>query len=171
MIEGGTGGIGKAAQELMQEMQKAQQEIQNKEGGQQIGGANEGFQNAMQQAQGVQPSNQVQGIQTSQQINPTQQASNILMQARADSNLPSTRVGEAAKTQRSQMANMLDQLVGGQDKMSQVMQLAMSGKQFSSQEMLALQAGVYRFSQELDLMGKVIEKSTSGIKQTMNTQV
>ena len=32
-------------------------------------------------------------------------------------------------------------------------------------------AGVYRFTQELELTGKVVEKATSGIKQTMNTQV
>ena len=95
----------------------------------------------------------------------------MLLQARRTATSPSTRVGEAAKTQRTQMAQMLDQLISGQDKMTQIMKLALSGKQFNSQELLAMQAGVYRFSQELDLTGKVIEKATSGIKQTMNTQV
>ena len=59
----------------------------------------------------------------------------------------------------------------GQDKMAGLMKLAMSGKKFNSTELLALQAGVYRFSQELEITSKVVEKATSGIKQTMNTQV
>ena len=99
------------------------------------------------------------------------QAVNVLSQAKLTATSPSTRVGEAAAAQRGRMAQMLDQLVGGQDKMGQIMKLALSGKQFNSQELLAMQAGVYRFSQELDLTGKVIDKATSGIKQTMNTQV
>ena len=166
----GGGGIGKAAQELMQEMQKAQQEMQNKSAGQTPGGPNQAFQNAMQ-SQAVQPATQVLTIQPTTHINAAQQAQNVLMQARNNQSLPSTRVGEAGAAQRSQMATMLDQLVGGQDKMTQIMKIALSGQKFNAQELLAMQAGVYRFSQELDLTGKVIEKATSGIKQTMNTQV
>lgn len=81
------------------------------------------------------------------------------------------RVGEAAQAQRSKMAQMLEELVGGQDKMTGIMKMALSGRQFSPPELLAMQAGVYRFSQELELTSKVVEKATSGIKQTMNTQV
>jgi hypothetical protein len=169
MIDSGAGGgIGKAAEQLLQEMQKAQQEMQNKSAGQTPGGPNEAFQQAMSQTQ------QVQQAQSAQIIQPTQhatQAQNVLLKAKLTATSPSTRVGEAAAAQRSRMAQMLDGLVGGQDKMSQIMKLALSGKQFNSQELLAMQAGVYRFSQELDLTGKVIEKATSGIKQTMNTQV
>lgn len=168
MDAGSGGGIGKAAQELMQEMQKAQQDMQNK-AGKAPGG--EGFQNAMQNTQAVQPTSQVTHINSTQHINSAQQASNVLMQAKVNQASPTTRVGEAAKTERSKMANMLESLVGGQDKMTKIMNMALSGKQFNSQELLAMQAGVYRFSQELDLTGKVIEKATSGVKQTMNTQV
>ena len=163
----GGGGIGKAAQELLQEMQKAQQELQTKTP-QQGGGPNEAFQSAMQQSQAVQPTSRAQFIQPTHNVN---QAQNVLLQAKLTATSPATRVGEAAAAQRSRMAQMLDQLVSGQDKMSQIMKLALSGRQFNSQELLAMQAGVYRFSQELDLTGKVIEKATSGIKQTMNTQV
>ncbi len=168
MIDSGSGGIGKAAEQLLQEMQKAQQDLQNKAPGQAPGGPNEAFQQALNQTREVQPSTQVQYIGAAQQAT---QAQNVLTQARLTATSPSTRVGEAAAAERSRMATMLDQLVGGQDKMTAIMKLALSGKQFSSQELLAMQAGVYRFSQELDLTGKVIDKATSGIKQTMNTQV
>lgn len=167
MIDSGGGGIGKAAEQLLQEMQKAQQELQSKSAGQAPGAPNEAFESALSQAQ------QAQAPASARHLQPAQvdRAQSVLLQARASAVSPSTRVGEAAQAQRSRTAQMLDGLIGGQDKMTQIMNLALSGKQFNSQELLAMQAGVYRFSQELDLTGKVIEKATSGIKQTMNTQV
>jgi hypothetical protein len=47
----------------------------------------------------------------------------------------------------------------------------MSGKTFTNQEMLSLQAGMYKYSQELDLTSKVVEKATTGLKDTLKTQV
>ena len=168
MMDSGNGGIGKAAEQLLQEMQKAQQDMQNKAPGQAPGGPNEAFKQALNQPQQVHGTTSVQAVQATPQATATQ---NILLQARLVATSPSTRVGEAAAAQRTKMAKMLDQLVGGQDKMNQIMKLALSGRKFDGQELLAMQAGVYRFSQELDLTGKVVDKATSGIKQTMNTQV
>ena len=59
----------------------------------------------------------------------------------------------------------------GQNKLEEIINLSLSGRNFSSSELLALQAGVYRFTQELELTSKVVEKGTATIKQTMNTQV
>ena len=39
------------------------------------------------------------------------------------------------------------------------------------QEPLGVQAGVYRFSHELELTSKVVEKSSGGESQTMNTEL
>ena len=159
------GGIGKAAGELMKEMQKAQQELQQLDPSKQAGGAQGSqFSSVMQtqQTQGVQATNKVQGVQ---------EASKILQQAKIQQTSPATRVGQAEKTQRSKMASMLENMVNGQDKMNRIMNMALSGRQFSPPELIAMQAGVYRFSQELELTSKVVEKATSGIKQTMNTQV
>ena len=44
-------------------------------------------------------------------------------------------------------------------------------KSFTPTELLAVQAGVYKFSQELELTSKVVEKATDGVKQTLQTQV
>lgn len=158
------GGIGKAAGELMKEMQKAQNELQQLDPSKQTGGANQGFQNVMntQQTQGVQATNQVKGVQ---------EASKVLQQAKINATSNTTRVGRAAKTQRSRVSKMLEGMLNGQDKMTKIMKMALSGRQFSPPELIAMQAGVYRFSQELELTSKVVEKATSGIKQTMNTQV
>jgi hypothetical protein len=45
------------------------------------------------------------------------------------------------------------------------------GKTFSNSELLSLQAGMYKYTQELDLCSKVVEKATSGLKDTLKTQV
>ena len=155
------GGIGKAAGELLKEMEKAQSELQQLDQiqGGQTGGAN--FSNVMD-AQNVPATNQVQGVQESHKV---------LLQAKVDANLPSTRVGAPDKAQNSKLTKMLEGLIGGQDRMTGIMNMALSGRQFSPPELIGLQAGVYRFSQELELTSKVVEKATSGIKQTMNTQV
>ena len=46
-----------------------------------------------------------------------------------------------------------------------------SGKKFSNAEMLSLQASMYKYTQELDLTSKVVEKATSGLKDVVKTQV
>jgi hypothetical protein len=49
--------------------------------------------------------------------------------------------------------------------------LAAKSDRLSPSQLLALQSGVFRSSLELDITSKVIEKVSSGVKQTMNNQV
>lgn len=65
----------------------------------------------------------------------------------------------------------LDRLQAAQRRMDEVLRLAESGRGFSPAELLALQAQVYRASQQLDLAGKVVEKATGGVKQLLQTPV
>ena len=67
--------------------------------------------------------------------------------------------------------DLADEVAGAQAKLDQILKMAESGRTFSPAELLAFQAHAYRASQELDLAGKVVEKATSGVKQTLNTQV
>lgn len=163
-----SGGIGEAAKQLMQEMQKAQADMQ-----QQAQGPQEGFQQTLQaqQTQQADAPGQVDALNDSKRVQGTQKASEVLLKAKVDGMTPSTQVGNAAAAEQSEMLKMVDGLIKGQDEMSKIMDVALSGKQMSPPELLAMQAKVYRFSQELELTSKVVEKSTSGIKQTMNTQV
>lgn len=66
---------------------------------------------------------------------------------------------------------IMEDVMQGQNKLEEIINLSLSGRNFSTPELLALQAGVYRFTQELELTSKVVEKGTATIKQTMNTQV
>jgi len=47
---------------------------------------------------------------------------------------------------------------------------ARRGKTFSNEELIAVQAGVYRYTQELELAGKLVDKATSAVKQTLQSQ-
>lgn len=155
------GGLGKAAQQMMQEVQ--QQALQQQQGPQQ-GGMEVKFDRLM--------NNQV------QDPNRVQEASspaNVLKAAKASQVDPSLQVKQVEAASDAKKGEGLKKILAGvmdgQNQLDQIIAKAASGKQFSNQELLAMQAGVYKFSQELELTSKVVEKATSGVKQTMQTQV
>ena len=171
MIDPSGGGIAKAAGELMKEMQKAQTDLQKLDQAQKPEAGSSNFQDAMQTQQ-TQQTNAVQAPQAANKTTEIAQSNNVLMQAKENAiQKPTTRVGAAQAAKESKLATMLEGLMGGQKKMDGIMKMALSGKKFSPSELIGMQAGVYKFSQELELTSKVVEKATSGIKQTMNTQV
>jgi hypothetical protein len=69
------------------------------------------------------------------------------------------------------LANALGGVEQNQNVMNQIVKLALSGKELTPQELLAVQAKVFQYSQELELTGKVVEKATTGLKDTLKTQV
>ncbi|WNG34651.1 ATP-dependent helicase HrpB [Archangium minus] len=81
------------------------------------------------------------------------------------------RVDSVQAARSQQAVQMLDRVSEAQKRLDQVLALAESGRSFSPTELIALQAHVYRASQELDLAGKVVEKATGGVKQVLQTQV
>jgi hypothetical protein len=98
----------------------------------------------------------------------------LLRAARDAQNTPRVpSIGQNLDTRPAQngLHRILEDVMQGQNKLEEIVNLSLSGRNFSSSELLALQAGVYRFTQELELTSKVVEKGTSTIKQTMNTQV
>ena len=177
-----TGGIGQAAGELLKDMQKAQAEMQQAEQKGHGGMSSAGFQQAMQsqaaqqagqisQAASAQASQQA-AVQTqSGRVQTDNAVGKVIKDAQVRDKLATTQVGATEKGEESKLSKMLQNLITGQDKMTNIMHMALSGRQFSPSELLAMQAGVYRFTQELDLTSKVVEKATGGVKQTLNTQV
>jgi hypothetical protein len=69
------------------------------------------------------------------------------------------------------MAKVMEDMEKGQSVMDKLIKAGMSGKEFNSSELLVLQAGMYKYTQELELTGKVVEKATSGLRDTLKTQV
>ncbi|QSQ13641.1 ATP-dependent helicase HrpB [Myxococcus landrumensis] len=81
------------------------------------------------------------------------------------------RVDSVQSAREQQAAQVLDRVGQAQKRLDSILAMAESGRDFSAAELLALQAQVYRASQELDLAGKVVEKATGGVKQVLQTQV
>lgn len=66
---------------------------------------------------------------------------------------------------------MIQDLEKGEGALDKLINGSLRGKSFSQTELLGLQASMYKYSQELDLTGKVVEKATNGLKDTLKTQV
>jgi hypothetical protein len=84
---------------------------------------------------------------------------------------PAARVDSVQAAREQHAAQVLDRVAQAQQRLDGILKLAESGRNFTPAELLALQAHVYRSSQELDLAGKVVEKATGGVKQVLQTQV
>jgi len=83
----------------------------------------------------------------------------------------SMSASNASSAAAVQLGQSVEQVKSAQQQLDHVLQLAESGKTFSSAELLSIQARIYSASQQIDLAGKVVEKATSGIKQVLQTQV
>jgi hypothetical protein len=62
-------------------------------------------------------------------------------------------------------------LLQGERYIDQVINQAIKGKDFSLQELIIIQAKVYRFTQELEFISKLVDKTSSCLRQAMNTNV
>jgi len=160
-----SGGIGKASQQMMQELQKQMQEVQQTSPEQ----VNGNFGDMVSQK--VDGPGGVSDVSKVQQVQETNKATDVL---RTAVNNPSA-VGKPGKVDATQsgkgLKKLLGQVVEGQNKLDDIIKMATSGQTYGQQDLLAIQASVYKYSQELELTSKVVEKATSGIKQTMQTQV
>jgi len=80
-----------------------------------------------------------------------------------------------AKTETSRatfmMSNMMSEMEKGQGLLDRMISGGLHGAKFSNSELLGLQAGMYKYTQELDLTGKVVDKATQALKDTLKTQV
>ena len=58
----------------------------------------------------------------------------------------------------------------GQRQIDSVIHAARRGKTFSQEELIAIQAGVYRYTQELELASKLVDKASTAVKTTLQSQ-
>ncbi len=87
--------------------------------------------------------------------------------------MPTDKVTEIAKPEASEkVLDMLGEVNKGQMQMdSLVNHILYSGKKFSNQELLVIQAHVFHFAQMTELTVKVAEQGVSSVKSVLNTQV
>jgi hypothetical protein len=80
-------------------------------------------------------------------------------------------VGRTERPALNAVSHVVRALEQGQRDLDRIIQQAGSGKSFSNAELLSLQASMYRYTQELDLVSRVVEKATTGLKDVVKTQV
>lgn len=75
------------------------------------------------------------------------------------------------RTALNTVSRFVQDLEQGQHMLDRIIQRASSSAPFTHAELLSLQASMYRYTQELDLVSRVVEKGTSGLKDVLKTQV
>jgi hypothetical protein len=87
---------------------------------------------------------------------------------------PARQVESVAKAERPTLnlvSRVVSELEQGQLRLDRLIDAGVSGRRFSNAELLSLQASMYKYTLELDLTSKVVEKATSGLKDVVKTQV
>jgi len=86
--------------------------------------------------------------------------------------VPGVLGGEAGSgpAAREVLIGAARRLERGQRMVDSVIRAARRGRVFSQEELIAIQAGVYRHSQELELAGKLVDKATGAVRQTLQSQ-
>ncbi|MGV3625875.1 MAG: ATP-dependent helicase HrpB [Archangium sp.] len=124
----------------------------------------------------------VQHAQNVQKIDQAKQIDQVAKTNKADLNKldknvtgkgmdPVTQKAEVSKSS-SMVMSMMSNLEKGGANIDKLINGGISGaKPMSNQELLQMQAGMYKYTQELDLCSKVVEKATSGLKDTLKTNV
>lgn len=132
---------------------------------------------AAQQATQVQHAQKAEALRKVDQVGQTEKAQLNKTQTAGSDHQAGTKHTDPV-TQKSEVSKSTGAISGlfaniekGQVTMDKLINGAMGGHNFSNQELLQLQAGMYKYSQELDLTSKVVEKATSGLKDTLKTQV
>ena len=78
---------------------------------------------------------------------------------------------EAPSATARTLTNLMEGVEKGQASLDKLIGSALQGKKFSNAELLSLQASMYKYAQEMDLTSKIVEKTTTGLKDTLKTQV
>ena len=108
-----------------------------------------------QQTQGVQQSQQVGQVNQASQVNDVkpvegpQKAIETLKTAKLNATDGTRAVDSSQAAMGKGFKKMLGGIVDGQGKLDKIIKMATSGKSFDPQQLLAIQASVYKYSQEM----------------------
>jgi hypothetical protein len=80
-------------------------------------------------------------------------------------------ISKPARPQAGLAGSAIARVEEGRRRLDEIIAQARAGKTFKPHELLALQAEVYRISEDLSLVHKVIEEGMAGVKRLWNIQV
>lgn len=81
-----------------------------------------------------------------------------------------TEETDAPSAALSMVADAAQSIGRGQRFIERAIRAARRGRELSPEQLIATQAGVYRYTQELELASKIVDKSTQAIKQVLQSQ-
>jgi hypothetical protein len=131
-------------------------------------------------AQSAEAVGQINSVQKAQAAESAQKAGlvhgarEVVGTSKASATRASAPVAASKKADRTRSAieNALQQIEARTSALDRFIERAANGgMRLNPQQLLALQARVSEYSLELDLTSKVVEKATSGLKDTLHTQV
>lgn len=105
------------------------------------------------------------GAHPAPQPAPTGRFADALRAARSAAPTPTVLPAAEAALRAS-----VQSIVRGERLVSGVINAARHGATFSNEQLIAIQAGVYRYTQELELAGKLVDKATGAVRQTLQSQ-
>ncbi len=76
----------------------------------------------------------------------------------------------AASEVPAPVRGLVHELESGERYLDRMMHSALGGRDFSPEQLLTLQARVYRYTQQLELASKMVEKATSAVRDTLKSQ-
>jgi hypothetical protein len=164
MVDPIISGAGKASSELFREATKQLQnaseqvskfeDLRQKMEVQETAGTNKSGQDQNFQVQGPDKVNEA---QQTQQLNPVEHAQ---------------KTGEIPKvTDMTSLQQVVDRLKAGQSRLNTLISQSTSGRTYSPQEMIGLQAEISTITSEISLCSKIVEQGVNGVKQTLQMQV
>ena len=80
-------------------------------------------------------------------------------------------IGNPPQPQANLAKSAIARVEEGRRRLDEIITQARAGKTFKPHELLALQAEVYRISEELSLVNKVVEEGVAGVKRLWNMQI
>ena len=84
---------------------------------------------------------------------------------------PTDKGAFASKLEGSSIGKFVDKTIEDSQKIDQSMKRLSKGANLSNAELLKMQSLMYRYTQEVDLASKIVDKTAAGFKQLMNIQV
>jgi hypothetical protein len=143
---------GKQLQNASEQVSKFE-ELRTKLEAQDISAPNKAGQDNLQ----IEQTDKVKEAQATKQLDPIEQAQ---------------KTGEIPKvTDMNSLQQVVDRLKGGQNRLQSLIKDCTSGKTFSPQEMLGLQAEISAITTDIQLCSKVVEQGVAGVKQMLQMQV
>lgn len=77
---------------------------------------------------------------------------------------------KAAGGFRAVLQTELVRLSEGERAMESMVRGSLAGRTLGTAELLAMQAGVYRYGQEIELLSRLVDRASSAVKQTLQSQ-